>query len=124
MEAVEAEACCGDDACSVDSVRRLFGRRYRSGEGLTGEERAAGERVGEDVMIVECGREVPETTRAVPIIAESSRDPDFWLIEERSEEDDEVVETEGLAGYRDRMFPFPDSKVGTMGAEVFKSGRR
>ena len=59
------------------------------------------------------------------MIAESSRDPDLWLSEERSEEDDEVVELEGLAGYRDRLAPFPDSKVGTMGAEdVLKSCRR
>jgi hypothetical protein len=32
------------------------------------------------------------------MIAESSLDPDFWLNEERSEEDDEVVDTEGLGG--------------------------
>ncbi len=39
-----------------------------------------------------------ETTRAVPTIAESSLVPDLWLNEERSEEDEEVVDTEGLGG--------------------------
>ncbi len=42
---------------------------------------------------------MPEATRAVPIIAKSSLDPDLWLSEERSEEDDEDdVDVEGLAG--------------------------
>ena len=86
--------------CSVrDSDRRLFGRRYRSGVGLTGEDRVGGDRVEDDVIIVETGLAVPETTHAVPTIAESSLVPDLWLIEERSEEDDDdVVETEGFAG--------------------------
>jgi hypothetical protein len=87
------------DGCSADeSDRRLFGRRYRSGEGLTGEDRVGGEKLGDDVIIVEWGLAVPETTRAVPMIAESSLDPDLWLNEERSEEEDEVVDTEGLGG--------------------------
>jgi hypothetical protein len=100
IDAFEAEVCCGGDCCSAeDSARRLFGRRYRSGEGLTGEDRVGGERVAEDVIMVELGRAVPETTRAFPMIAESSLDPDLWLNEERSEEDDEdVVDTEGLGG--------------------------
>jgi hypothetical protein len=42
------------DGCSADeSDRRLFGRRYRSGEGLTGEDRVGGEKLGDDVIIVE-----------------------------------------------------------------------
>ena len=98
IEAVEIDGWGAD--CSVkDSDRRLFGRRYRSGDGLTGEDRVGGDKVEDDVMTVECGLVVPETTRAVPTIAESSLVPDLWLIEERSEEeDDDVVETEGFAG--------------------------
>ena len=122
IEAVEAEAG-GVIGSEVDSDRRLFGRRYRSGVDLAGEERIGGDRVEEDVMIVEWGRAVPETTRAVDMTAEPSLDPDFWLSEERSEDEEEdVVDTEGWAGYRDRL---PGSKVGTWGAEeVLKSCRR
>jgi hypothetical protein len=65
---------------------------------LTGEDRVGGDKVEDDVMIVERGLAMPATTRAVPTIAESSLAPDLWLIEERSEEDDDVVETEGFAG--------------------------
>jgi hypothetical protein len=50
------------------------------------------------VMMVDCGRATPETTRAVPTMAESSLDPDLWLREERSEDDEDVVDTEGAAG--------------------------
>jgi hypothetical protein len=98
---IEAVVTVGWGAgCSAeDSDRRLFGRRYRSGDGLTGEDRVGGEKVEDGVMIVELGLAVPETTRAVPTIVESSLVPDLWLIEERSEEeDDDVVETEGFAG--------------------------
>ncbi len=86
--------------CSVkDSDRRLFGRRYRSGDGLTGEDRVGGDKVEDDVRIVEGGLALPETTRAVPTTAKSSLVPDLWLIEETSEEEEEdVVETEGFAG--------------------------
>ena len=58
-----------------------------------------GDKVEDDVVIVKRGLAVPETTRAVPTIAESSLVPDLWLIEETSEEDDDdIVETEGFAG--------------------------
>lgn len=50
-------------------------------------------------MTVECGLAAPETTRAVPVITESSFEPDLWLIEEISDEvEDDVVETESAAG--------------------------
>ena len=98
IEAVETVGW-GAGSSVKDSDRRLLCRRYRSGDGLTGEDRVGGDKVEDDVMTVECGLVVPETTRAVPTIAESSLVPDLWLIEERSEEDDDdVVETEGFAG--------------------------
>jgi hypothetical protein len=65
---------------------------------LTGEDKVGGDKVEDDVVIVERGLAVPETTRAVPTIAKSSLVPDLWLIEETSEEDDDIVETEGFAG--------------------------
>jgi hypothetical protein len=50
-------------------------------------------------MIVDCGRAIPKLPRAVPVIAKSSFDPDFWLIEETSDEDvEDVVEMEAGAG--------------------------
>jgi hypothetical protein len=51
-----------------------------------------------DVMTVESGLASPEAARAVPVIAESSLEPDLWLNEDRSVEDDDVVDTEGGEG--------------------------
>lgn len=80
----------------LDSLR-LFGRRYRSGDGFA-DVVVVGARVGAGVKIVDWGLAAPETTRAVPTKTESSLDPDFWLNAERSEDDEEVVETEAAAG--------------------------
>lgn len=87
-----------------DSARRLLGRRYRSGVDFDGDAATGGARLPPevDVITVDSGRAVPDATRAVPMMAVSSLDPDFWLNEDKSEEPDEVVDTEAAAGYRDR----------------------
>lgn len=49
-------------------------------------------------MTLERGPASPETTLAVPVIAESSLEPDLWLNDDRSVEDEDVVDTEGGEG--------------------------
>jgi hypothetical protein len=67
---------------------------------LTGEDTAWGATFWPevDVMTLERGLASPETTRAVPVIAESSLEPDLWLTDDRSVEDEDVVDTEGGEG--------------------------
>lgn len=77
----------------TDSERRLFGRRYLSGETLVVAEGAGGASPspGPEVVIFSWG--------VLATVTESSLDPAFWLRADRSEEDeDEVVEIEGLEG--------------------------
>lgn len=85
-----------------DSARRLFGLRYRSGVDFAGDEATGRLRLplGDVVMMVDCGRAdaAAEGTRVVEIMAESSFDPDLWLKEDRSDELDDVVDTEAGAG--------------------------
>lgn len=89
----------------ADSTRRLFGRRYLSGEGFTAGCWVAGAKIGPgaEAKSVDCGLTDPETTRAVPTITESSFEPALWLNDDPSDDDEEVVETEAAAGYRDRL---------------------
>lgn len=87
----------------TDSARRLFGRRYRSGDGFTvvAEMDGGRARLGlEDVVkMVEWGRGVTLDTLDVPGSVESSLDPDLWLKLDKSEDDDEdVVDIEAGAG--------------------------
>jgi hypothetical protein len=67
---------------------------------LTGEDAAWGATfwLEVDVTTVERGLASPETTRAVAVMTESSLDPDLWLNEDRSVEDEDVVDTEGGVG--------------------------
>jgi hypothetical protein len=81
--------------------RRLFGRRYLSGDALV----VIGAARGIRPMLVSWW--VPLAVRAPG--DESSFDPAFWPKADRSEEDEDDVEIEGLAGYRDRFAPAPES---------------
>lgn len=89
----------------TDSARRLFGRRYLSGDALAVVEVAGGVSVTE-VVIVSWG--VPLAAREPGDV--SSFEPVFWPRADSSDEDeDDVVEIEGLAGYRDRFAAAPES---------------
>jgi hypothetical protein len=62
--------------------------------------------LGAEVVFVNW--EVPFTARALG--DKSSFDPALWFKADRSEEDeDDVVEIEALAGYRDRFAAAPES---------------
>jgi hypothetical protein len=61
--------------------------------------------------MVECGRGAPDVTRDLLTIAESSLVPDLWLNADKSDEEEEVVETDGAVGYRERLTLFPGSEL-------------
>lgn len=90
-----------------DSVRRLFGRRYLSGAGFTVDETAEDDRFGleADESTIGFGRRLPADK---PETDESSFAPDLLLKDEKSDDEDDVVETEGAAGYLERL-GLPDS---------------
>lgn len=92
----------------TDSARRLFERRYLSGDALAVVEVAGGLSVtpGAEVVIASWG--VPLAVREAGDV--SSFEPAFWPRADSSDEDeDDVVEIEGLAGYRDRFAAAPES---------------
>lgn len=65
------------------------------GDGLAGATRNP----GGDITIVDCGRGMRGATLAVVVYrALSSFDPDLWLCDDRSDEEEEVVENELAAG--------------------------
>jgi len=78
-----------------DSDRRLLGRRYLSGADLVGEDMA-----GEETLVAEAENKVELAGRS-PVKAPSSLAPDLLL--DKSEPEDEVVETERGAGYLERL---------------------
>jgi hypothetical protein len=80
VEGVPVVGCEVNDCPDTDdSERRLFGRRYRSGSCLTGDEAVGGLKVWLEVVVktVERGRAIPEPTWAGPVRAKSSFDPGF-----------------------------------------------
>ena len=89
----------------------MFGRRYRSGVGLDDEDGAA-PKLGEDGLenMVDWGRAAKVIVLRLAVeMEESSLEPDLWLMADRSdEEEEEVVEIDAGAGYRERL-PFPPS---------------
>ena len=111
------------DEAFDDCERPLFGLRYLSGVALPGADNVGGARfMPLPERIVEFGLGLPDDARVEPPNAESSLVPGLWLKEERSDElEEDVVDTEAGAGYRDRdALPASDCfRVGTeLGAEL------
>jgi hypothetical protein len=92
---LDREVCDGDWRLDVDSERRLFERRYLSGAGLVGEDMAC-----EETFVAEAEKRVELAGRS-PVNAASSLVPDLLL--DKSEPEDDVVETERGAGYLERL---------------------
>jgi len=86
---------------------RAAGRRYRSGEGFAVAVEVLGianAGVDIEVIMVDVGLAARVAIRAVEIKAESSLVTPGCAIAERSvDEDEEVVDVEGVAGYRERL---------------------
>jgi hypothetical protein len=96
-----------DVAIETDSARRLFGRRYLSGEVLAVVKGTGGDKLRLEVAVGIVSWGFPFTARAM---VESSFEPAFCPRAERSDEDEEdVVEIEEVAGYRDRFAVAPES---------------
>lgn len=122
----------GVDACglAVDSLRRLFGRRYRSGEVFNGDAVAGRARAWSEPepSTTEWGLAAPTATRAaVPVMTESSLLPARRLKADETSDDDEddEVETERGGGYRERAGPaWPPGGMGPGAEEVLWSARR
>ena len=77
---------------------------------MTGDETPGGAMLWDekDVMMVEWGRGAPLGTLLVLGSAESSCDPDFWLIVDISDDEEEDVEIDVAARCLDRWVPFAD----------------
>ena len=88
---------------------------------MTGDETAGTDRFGLDAEVTNGGAFTRRLAVDMPEMEESSFATDLLLREEKSDEEDDTVETDGGAGYLERLACLSASvfcRLGTTGAEV------